>query len=641
MIPELGHFSAFLGLMSAGGIALFGIFGANQNRSSWVDMSIRLTKVQVAVLALSFLLLILAFLDDDFSVLYIANNSNTALPWYYKVSGVWGAHEGSFLLWTLVTAVWTVLVATRARHIPLKIHGYVLGTLGVLSFMFLAFLIFSSNPFERLVPNVPIQGADLNPVLQDIGQIIHPPMLYIGYVGFGVTFAFGIAALVTGKIDSAWARWVRPWVNVAWLFLTIGIVLGSWWAYYELGWGGWWFWDPVENASFMPWLAGTALIHSLAATEKRGAFKNWTILLTLLTFTLVLMGAFLVRSGVLSSVHAFAVDPQRGLILLTIFVLVAGGSLVLYAFRAHSLNTQVQYWGVSRELLLLINNALLVIAVFTILLGTLYPLGHEWFVGGTERLSVGEPYFNAMFVPIMLLLSFALAIAPISRWKHTPKKLVVNALILLGGSAVVALLLPWILADGVHLGVSCAVALAIWIFVTHAIACYRQRKALTLGFIGMSVAHVGFAIAVIGVAVTSVYTESKDARLKIGESLEVSGTKYELVEVQPTEAQNYIGERARFDFDVQRSLFPERRYYSIREHITYEAAIAPGIFKDRYITFAGPMENDTWGVEIQDKPFQRWIWFGAVVAGLAALIAMLDKRYRRLSQRNLETKYSE
>ena len=641
MIPELGHFSAFLGLMSAVGIALFGFFGANQHRASWVDMSIRLTKVQVAVLALSFLLLILAFLEDDFSVLYVANNSNTALPWYYKIAGVWGAHEGSFLLWTLVTAVWTVLVATRARHIPLKLHGYVLGTLGVLSFMFLAFLLFSSNPFERLVPNVPIQGADLNPVLQDIGQIIHPPMLYIGYVGFGVTFAFGIAALATGKIDSAWARCVRPWVNVAWLFLTIGIVLGSWWANYELGWGGWWFWDPVENASFMPWLAGTALIHSLSATEKRGAFKNWTILLTFLTFTLVLMGAFLVRSGVLSSVHAFAVDPQRGLILLTIFILVAGGSLVLYAFRAHTLNTQVQYWGVSRELLLLINNALLVVALFTILLGTLYPLGHEWFVGGEEKLSVGEPYFNAMFVPIMLLLSFALSIAPISCWKHTPMRLVLNVLIFLGGSAVVALLLPWILADGVHLGVSCAVALAIWIIVTHAIACYRQRKALTLGFIGMSVAHVGFAIAVIGVAVVSVYTESKDARLEIGESIEVSGTQFELVSVQQTESQNFIGERARFDFGFQQSLYPERRYYPIREQITHEAAIAPGIFKDRYITFAGPMDDNTWGVQIQNKPFQRWIWFGAVVAGIAALIAMLDKRYRRLSQRDLETKYPE
>ena len=640
MIPELGHFSAIMGLMSAVGIALFGLIGAMQNRSTWVDMSVRLTKVQVGVLTMSFLLLILAFLEDDFSVLYVANNSNTALPWYYKVSGVWGAHEGSFLLWTLITAVWTVLVAIRAEHIPQKLHGYVLGTMGVLNSLFLAFLLFSSNPFERLVPNVPIQGADLNPILQDIGQIIHPPMLYIGYVGFGVTFAFGIAALATGKLDSAWARWVRPWVNIAWLFLTIGIVLGSWWAYYELGWGGWWFWDPVENASFMPWLAGTALIHSLAATEKRGAFKNWTILLTLLTFTLVLMGAFLVRSGVLSSVHAFAVDPQRGLILLTILILVAGGSLVLYAFRAHSLNTQVQYWGVSRELLLLINNALLVVAVFTILLGTLYPLGHEWFVGGEDKLSVGEPYFNTMFVPIMLLLSFALAIAPISRWKHTPLRHVVHGFIFLGGSAVLALLLPWILADGVHLGVSCAVALAIWIIATHAVACFRQRNALTLGFIGMSVAHVGFAVAVIGVAVTSVYTESRDARLAIGESIEINGTTYELVSVQPTETQNFIGEQARFDFDAGRSLYAERRFYPIREQITHEAAIAPGIFKDRYITFAGPIDDATWGVEVQEKPLIRWIWIGAIVAALAALVAMLDKRYSRLSRRDLISKHS-
>ena len=639
MIPELGHFSAIMGLMSAIGIALFGFFGATKNRVACVDMSIRLAKVQVVVLAMSFLMLTLAFLENDFSVMYVAENSNTALPWYYKVSGVWGAHEGSFLFWILVTAVWTVLVAIFAQHIPPKLHGYVLGTMGVLSSMFLVFLLFASNPFERLVPNVPIQGSDLNPILQDFGQIIHPPMLYIGYVGFGVAFAFGIAALCTGRVDSAWARWVRPWVNMAWLFLTVGIVLGSWWAYYELGWGGWWFWDPVENASFMPWLAGTALIHSLAATEKRGAFKNWTILLTLLTFTLVLMGSFLVRSGVLTSVHAFAVDPQRGLFLLAIFFLVAGGSLVLYALRAHALNSQVQYWGVSRELLLLINNALLVIAVFTIMLGTLYPLGYEWFTGG-DKMSVGGPYFNMMFVPTMLVLSFVLAIAPISRWKHTPLRLVQNGLIFLAGSAVLALFLPWLLADGVHLGVSCALALAIWIIVTHVVSWYRQRNSLTLGFIGMSVAHVGFALAIIGVAVTSVYTESRDARLAIGESIVVNGTSYELVSVEPIETQNFFGERARFDFNVDQSLYPERRFYPIRRQSTTEAAIAPGILKDRYITLGEPIDATTWGVRVQEKPLVRWMWFGAVIAGLAALIAMLDHRYRRLSRRDLLAKYS-
>ncbi len=637
MIPELGHFSAIMGLMSAIGIALFGLLGAHQNRTAWVDMSVRLCKVQAVVLMMSFLMLTLAFVEDNFSVLYVAENSNTALPWYYKVSGVWGAHEGSFLLWTLVTAAWTVLVAIRARHIPSQLHGYVLGTMGALNTMFLAFLLFASNPFERLVPNVPIQGADLNPILQDFGQIIHPPMLYIGYVGFGVSFAFGIAALATGRLDSAWARWVRPWVNIAWLFLTIGIVLGSWWAYYELGWGGWWFWDPVENASFMPWLAGTALIHSLAATEKRGAFKNWTILLTLLTFTLVLLGSFLVRSGVLTSVHAFAVDPQRGMILLSILILISGGSLVLYALRAHSLNSGVQYWGVSRELLLLINNALLVIAVFTIMLGTLYPLGYEWFSGGA-KMSVGGPYFNALFVPIMLVLSFVLAIAPISRWKHTPFRLVQRSLMLLGGAAGLAILLPWIVADGLHLGVSCALALAIWIIVTHAVACYRQRKSLTLGFIGMSVAHIGFAFAVIGVAVTSVYTESQEARLAIGDSIEVNGTYYELVSVQPIESANFVGERARFDYNVRQSLFPERRFYPVRRQTTTEAAIAPGILKDRYISLGNPIDNTTWGVRIQEKPLVRWIWIGAVVSALAAFVAILDKRYQRLSRRDLVTK---
>lgn len=638
MIPELGHFCAILGLMSSIGIALFGYYGAGKNHTSWVEMSVRLSKVQTVVLAVSFMMLALAFLENNFSVRYVAENSNTALPWYYKVSGVWGAHEGSFLLWTLVTAIWTVLVAIRARHIPLKLHGYVLGTMGVLNSLFIAFLLFASNPFQRLVPNVPVQGADLNPILQDFGQTIHPPMLYIGYVGFGVTFAFGIAALATGRLDSAWARWVRPWVNMAWLFLTIGIVLGSWWAYYELGWGGWWFWDPVENASFMPWLAGTALIHSLAATEKRGAFKNWTILLTLLTFTLVLLGSFLVRSGVLTSVHAFAVDPQRGLILLTIFILVAGGSLVLYALRAHSLNSGVQYWGMSREFLLLINNALLVIAVFTIMLGTLYPIGYEWFTGG-DKMSVGSPYFNAMFVPIMLVLCFVLAIAPISRWKNTPLRFVWRGMILLVGSAGLALLLPWLLADGVHLGVSCAIALSLWIVATHAMACYRQRKSLTLGFIGMSVAHVGFALAVIGVAVTSVYTESRDARLAIGDSIEVNGTSYKLVNVQPIETHNFVGERARFDYNNRESLFPERRFYPIRRQSTTEAAIRPGILKDRYISLGEPIDATTWGVRVQEKPLVRWIWLGAIIAGVAAFIAILDKRYQRLSRQDLVAKH--
>ena len=635
MIPELGHFAAILGLASAIGIAITGFWGAFHHKDTWVEMSIRLAKLQFGALAIAFLLLILCFLQDNFSVLYVAENSNTQLPWYYKVSGTWGAHEGSFLLWTLVTACWTLAVALRSKSLPLDLHGYVLGTLGVLNLAFLLFLLASSNPFERLVPNVPLQGMDLNPILQDPGQVIHPPMLYIGYIGFAVAFSFGIAALCTGKLDSAWARWTRPWVNMAWAFLTVGIALGSWWAYYELGWGGWWFWDPVENASFMPWLSGLALIHSLAATEKRGAFKNWTILLALLTFSMCLVGAFLVRSGVLTSVHAFAVDPQRGLFLLGILVAVVGGALYLYFVRASTIRSRIQYWGMSRELLLLINNALLVIAVITIMLGTLYPIGYEWFNDG-DKLSVGGPYFNRIFLPLMLVLSFFLALAPISQWKNTPMVLVKKSSILLAVSAAIALILPWILWSSLNFGVACAVALALWIVATHCRSLWRQRNSLTLGFLGMVVAHIGFAIAISGVAVTSAFSDERDARLQPGQSLVLNKKTYELLDVDQTSGQNYIADRAHFSVNGTQSMFPERRNYRLRQTITTEAAIAPGLFRDLYISLGEPIGNQSWGVRVQEKPLVRWIWFGAFVMAIAAMVACLDKRYKRLAKRDAD-----
>lgn len=634
MIPELGHFAAILGLASALGVAITAFWGAFNAQDSWANMAIRLAKLQFVVLAIAFLLLVASFLQDDFSVLYVANNSNTELPWYYKISAVWGAHEGSFLLWTLVTASWTLAVALRSKHLPLELHSYVLGSMGFLNTAFLTFMLASSNPFVRLVPNVPLQGADLNPVLQDPGLIIHPPMLYIGYIGFAVAFSFGIAALCTGKLDSAWARWTRPWVNAAWVFLTVGIALGSWWAYYELGWGGWWFWDPVENASFMPWLAGTALIHSLAATEKRGAFKNWTILLALLTFSLCLIGAFLVRSGVLTSVHAFAVDPQRGLFLLGILVVVTGGALYLYSVRASTIRSRIQYWGISRELLLLMNNALLVLAVVTIMLGTLYPLGYEWFTGG-DTMSVGGPYFNRMFIPLMIVLSFFLALAPIARWKTTPKELIMRGLILLAGSAIVSLILPWIFWSSFNFGVSCALALALWIAITHVNSLWKQRHSLTLGNLGMATAHLGFAMAIVGVAVTSAFSLERDARLTPGQSLDVNGKTYELAEVTRSQGQNYIADQATFNVDGRLEMHPERRNYPIRQTITTEAAIKPGFFKDTYISLGEPIANGSWGVRIQEKPLVRWIWLGAFIMGAAAVVACLDKRYRRLSRRDL------
>ena len=634
MIPEVGHFLSILGLACALGITVTGFWGAFSNQASWVDMSIRLTKLQFVALVVAFVLLIHSFVTDDFSVLYVANNSNTALPWYYKISAVWGAHEGSFLLWTLITASWTFAVALRSSHLPLDLHGYILGGLGFLNSAFLIFLLASSNPFLRLVPNVPIQGADLNPVLQDPGLIIHPPMLYIGYIGFAVAFCFAVAALCTGKLDSAWARWMRPWVNIAWMFLTFGIALGSWWAYYELGWGGWWFWDPVENASFMPWLAGTALIHSLAATEKRGAFKNWTVLLALLTFSLCLVGAFLVRSGVLTSVHAFAVDPQRGLFLLGILVVVVGGVLYLYTVRASTIVSRIKYWGISRELLILINNALLVIAVITIMIGTLYPIGYEWFTGG-DKMSVGGPYFNRMFIPLMIILSAFLAVAPITRWKNTPLELLKRSAYLLSGSAVIALVLPWVLFSSFNFGVTCAISLALWITVTHVQSLWKRRKNLSLGILGMSLAHFGFAVTVIGVAVTSTFSHERDARLTAGDSVTLNDRNFELVAVNQIQGQNYSSDQAIFSVDGKFNLFPERRHYPIRQTVTTEAAISPGLLGDIYISLGEPIENKSWGVRVQEKPLIRWIWLGALIMGFAALLACFDKRYKRLSTRDL------
>ncbi len=634
MIPEIGHCASILGLTSAIGLGIFGFVGGIRPREAWVDMACKLAIVQFVLLLLSFLLLTTSFLSDNFSVLYVAHNSNTSLEWYYKISAVWGAHEGSFLFGVLVTSIWTMCVAIRAKYIPMEIQGIVLGTLGVLNAMFLIFLLASSNPFERLVPNMPLEGADLNPLLQDFGQIIHPPMLYIGYVGFAVAFGFGVAALITGRVDSAWARWLRPWVNIAWLFLTIGIALGSWWAYYELGWGGWWFWDPVENASLLPWLAGTALIHSLAATEKRGTFKTWTVLLSLAAFSLSLLGTFLVRSGVLSSVHAFAVDPQRGAILLGILGIVTGGALLLYAVRASTLRGRLQYWGISRELLLLINNALLTISLVTIMFGTLYPIGYEWFTGG-EKLSVGPPYFNIVFIPLMLILTLFLAIAPISQWKNTPKKLLKPTILLLVIPALLAFFLPWILANELNFGVSCALALAGWVICSHIYATVRQRKSITMGFVGMSLAHIGFALAVIGVAVTSVYSHSQDARLAVGDSIELNGRNYELTAVDEITEENYIAERARFEVRGQ-TMFPERRFYPIRRTTTTEAAIIPGLFNDLYVSFGEQISDGTWGVRVQEKPFVRWIWIGAAIMALSALIACADQRYKRLARRDLK-----
>ena len=632
MIPELAHLSAIVGFVCALVLCGAGFFGAYRDRVEVVNSCVPLAILQLFGLLTSFVLLAYSFSVDDFSVLYIAENSNSVLPWYYKISAVWGAHEGSFLLWTLVMSAWTASVALTGSRLSTDMRGYVLGTMGFINSAFLSFLLIASNPFERLVPNVPMNGADLNVILQDFGMIVHPPLLYIGYVGFSVAFAFAIGALLTGRVDGAWARWSRPWTNLAWAFLTIGIGLGSWWAYYELGWGGWWMWDPVENASFMPWLMGTALVHSLAVTEKRGVFKSWTVLLALLTFTLSLMGAFLVRSGVLTSVHAFAVDPERGLYLLVILIVVGAGGLALYGVRGAILRSRANYEGVSRELLLLINNALLVLSVATILLYTLYPLFYEWASGG-ERLSIGPPYFNRLFVPLMLVLTFFLAIVPFTRWKHTPIRLLKQSSMFLGFAFVLATAIMFGIFGEFSVVVWIPLILAVWILGTHAYEIFRQRKSFTLSFVGMATAHMGFALAVIGVAVTSVYSQSQNARVSVGDVVTLSGDSYELLAIDEVKGPNYSAHRGTVVVG-DTTLLPERRQYMTRGGtITTEAGIEAGFWRDRYVSLGEPLPDGSWGMRVQDKPLVRWIWLGAIFAALGGIMAILDARYRRLALR--------
>ena len=633
MIPEIGHFAVVAALVTAASLAGAGLVGAATGRAAWVDACRGLAAAQAGLILLGFVLLTVTFLRDDFSVELAAAHSNTLLPWQYKFSAVWGNHEGSFLLWTLVMAGWTLAVALAGGRLEQAFFGRVMGVLGLLNVGFLLFLLLASNPFARLAPFVPLEGNDLNPLLQDFGQIVHPPMLYVGYVGFSVAFAFAVAALLSGRLDAAWARWSRPWTNVAWAFQTVGIALGSWWAYYELGWGGWWFWDPVENASFMPWLAGTALVHSLAVTEKRGAFKSWTVLLAIATFSLCLVGAFIVRSGVLTSVHAFAVDPERGMFLLILLAVAVGGALVLYAMRAPAIRSRLQYGGLSRELLLLVNNLLLVVAVAVIFIYTLYPLAYEAATGG-DRISVGPPYFNRVFVPLMFVLAVFLALAPAARWKRTPLTVLRRIGVLFGIGAALGAVGSLLLGDVLKPGAMLATALATWIVATHVDDFRKRRGARPLGYLGMVTAHVGFAVCMVGVAVTSEYSEGIDARMSVGESVEVGGVGYTLAALDRVRGPNYVADRAVFETDDGVRLAPEKRTYFARGDVMTEAAIRPGFFGDRYVTLGEPVADDAWGVRIEHKPMVRWIWLGGLLMAFGGLVAMADGRYRRLASRD-------
>ncbi len=640
MVPELGHFSLILALCMSLILGTLPIFGAYRGYSSWIAVARPTAYAQFLFMALSYGCLTYSCLTHDFSVKYIATNSNTSLPVIYLISGVWGAHEGSLLLWGLVLTIWTALVARFSRSIPEATVARVLGVMGLVGIGFLLFLLFTSNPFERLFP-APLEGRDLNPLLQDPGLAIHPPMLYMGYVGFSVAFAFAIAALLEGRLDAAWARWSRPWTNMAWTFLTLGIALGSWWAYYELGWGGWWFWDPVENASFMPWLVGTALIHSLAVTEKRGVFKTWTVLLSIFAFSLSLLGTFLVRSGVLTSVHAFASDPTRGLFILVFLAVVVGGSLMLYAVRAPSVKSSTSFEFVSKESVILLNNVLLVVTAASILLGTLYPLVIDAL--GMGKISVGPPYFNAVFVPLMAPLAIAVGVGMLLRWKKDSlSQLALRVRWFIVASIVGGLLLP-LLMPFYSWAAALGITLALWTVAMTVLAfierlgvkgwSWQRIKAIPSGFYGMTFAHLGIAVFVIGITLTSVYSVEKDVRLAPDETIDMSGYIFEFHGVQQNKGPNYVAQQAfvtvTYKGQEVAKLEPQKRVYQVKTMPMTEAAIDAGLFRDLFVAIGEPLgDKGAWSLRIYYKAFIRWIWLGALFMAAGGLLAACDKRYR-------------
>ena len=638
MIPELGHFALILALCLAIVQGVAPIIGAARSIPGWVHVAKPAAFGQLLFMSLAYAALTWSFVHHDFSVAYVAQNCNTSLPFLYLISGVWGAHEGSLLLWALTLSIWTGLVAAFSKNIPDPTRARVLGVMGLVSIGFILFLLLTSNPFTRLFP-APLEGRDLNPLLQDPGLATHPPMLYMGYVGFSVAFAFSIAALLEGRLDTAWARWSRPWTNIAWMFLTIGITLGSWWAYYELGWGGWWFWDPVENASFMPWLVGTALIHSLAATEKRGVFKTWTVLLAIFAFSLSLLGTFLVRSGVLTSVHAFASDPARGVFILVFLAVVIGSSLLLYAIRAPQVKSHAGFELVSKESVLLINNVLLVVTAASILLGTLYPLVIDAL--GLGKLSVGPPYFNAVFIPLMAPLALVVGFGVLLRWKSDDfKKLAWRlrwaALLCLSIALLLPMFMPFYSWSAV-LGL----LLALWTLAVSAVA-FRQKlqtwslarfKQIPAGFYGMTLAHIGMAVFVTGITLTSVYSIERDVRLAPEETLDLFGYIFQFHGIRQTQGPNYQAQQGYLTVSYQdkivAELYPQKRIYKVQKMPMTEAAIDAGLFRDLFVAIGEPLgDQGAWSLRIYYKSFIRWIWLGGLFMAAGGLIAACDRRYR-------------
>jgi cytochrome c-type biogenesis protein CcmF len=650
MVPEIGQFALILALLLALVQGTLPIAGAQRGVASWMALARPVSQGQFLFVAIAFACLAYSFVTNDFSVVNVASHSNSRLPVHYRFAATWGSHEGSLLLWVLMLTVWTLAVTLFSRHLPQEMVARVLGVMGLVNVGFLLFMLTTSNPFERLFPAA-ADGRDLNPLLQDPGMVFHPPMLYMGYVGFSVAFAFAIAALLGGRLDATWARWSRPWTTAAWCFLTLGIMIGSWWAYYELGWGGWWFWDPVENASFMPWLVGTALVHSLAVTDKRGSFKAWTVLLAICAFSLSLLGTFLVRSGVLTSVHAFATDPRRGVFILAFLAVVIGGSLALFAARAPKVGAGGRFDMVSRESMLLVNNVLLIVAAGSVLLGTLYPLFLDALSGGTTKISVGPPYFEAVFVPIMTPLVFLMGVGPLARWKEARlPDLWTRLKWALGVSLVTAAVLPLVAGSWKPL-VSFGLLLALWLVaatvvnVKERIRNLRGGLAARLasqprGYWGMTLAHLGIAVFIVGVALVKGYETERDVRMAVGDTVQVGGYTFRFDGVRDVPGPNYRASRGAVDVSRDgrsiETLHPEKRIYTAQQMPMTEAAIDSGPFGDIYVSLGDPVGDGSWAVRVYHKPFVTWIWLGCILMALGGFIALTDPRYRIRAARDAE-----
>ncbi|ELY3598666.1 heme lyase CcmF/NrfE family subunit [Cronobacter turicensis] len=641
MMPEIGNFLLCLAAGLALLLTLWPQWGAMRQAPRLMALARPLACALFACLLGAFLILVHAFVVNDFTVLYVASNSNTELPVWYRVAATWGAHEGSLLLWVLLMGAWTFAVAIFSRGMPQEAIARVLSVMGGINFCFLLFILLTSNPFTRTLPEFPIEGRDLNPLLQDIGLIFHPPLLYMGYVGFSVAFAFAVASLLTGRLDTAWARWSRPWTQAAWVFLTIGIVLGSAWAYYELGWGGWWFWDPVENASLMPWLAGTALMHSLTVTEKRGSFRAWTVLLAITAFSLCLLGTFLVRSGVLVSVHAFASDPARGMFILALLVIVIGGSLLLYAVKGGSVRARVGNALWSRESFLLGNNILLITAMLVVLLGTLLPLVHKAL--GLGSISVGAPFFNVLFCALMAPFALLLGVGPLVRWRRDePQKLRRRLLAALVVTLAASLILPWLLQDSVKAMTVAGLMMAVWVLVltlmelidraAHRHGLWRGLWKLSRSQWGMTLGHVGLAVTVIGIAFSQNYSVERDVRMTAGDSVDIHHYRFVFREVRNAQGPNWRGAVGIIDVlrdgKPEATLRAEKRAYNSNGVVMTEAAIDGGLTRDLYAALGEALDDGSWAVRLYYKPFVRWIWYGGLLMALGGLLCMLDPRYR-------------